>query len=92
MGYDQQDLHGENIQKLFREGNGHRSHYLTKYVILTTFFPRRREMESSRQLPTVTEVFEALKQVEDPELAINIVDLGLVYHMVVQPTGRVDVD
>ncbi|GAB4372973.1 MAG: SUF system Fe-S cluster assembly protein [Spirochaetales bacterium] len=49
-------------------------------------------MESRQELPTVSQVFEVLKQVEDPELAINIVDLGLVYHVAVQPNGRVDVD
>ncbi|MCX7786297.1 MAG: iron-sulfur cluster assembly protein [Spirochaetes bacterium] len=49
-------------------------------------------MESSKKPPLVSQVYEVLKQVEDPELAINIVDLGLVYHVVVQPNGRVDVD
>lgn len=49
-------------------------------------------METSKALPTVSQVYEVLKQVEDPELAINIVDLGLVYHVVVQPWGRIDVD
>jgi metal-sulfur cluster biosynthetic enzyme len=49
-------------------------------------------MEPSKAQPTVADVYEVLKQVEDPELAINIVDLGLVYHVVVQQGGRVDVD
>jgi metal-sulfur cluster biosynthetic enzyme len=43
-------------------------------------------------MPTVPEVLEVLKKVTDPELGTNIVDLGLVYHIVVQPSGRVDVD
>ena len=32
-------------------------------------------------------VREALKQVIDPELFVNIIDLGLVYAVVVQPVG-----
>lgn len=43
-------------------------------------------------MPSVPEIFEALKKVSDPELGINIVDLGLIYHVALQPSGRVDVD
>lgn len=35
----------------------------------------------SQQLATLDEVAEALKDVIDPELGINVVDLGLVYEM-----------
>jgi metal-sulfur cluster biosynthetic enzyme len=41
---------------------------------------------------TVDGVLEALKQVIDPELGINIVDLGLVYDVGVAPDGAVHIE
>jgi len=43
--------------------------------------------------PPVTEerIKQALTQVYDPELGINIVDLGLVYEVDVQDNGDVDI-
>ena len=41
--------------------------------------------------PSEEEVLEALKSVVDPELGINIVDLGLVYHVDVAEDGDVDI-
>ncbi len=35
-------------------------------------------------MPTRDEVFEALRQVEDPELGMDIVDLGLLYDAEIQ--------
>ena len=42
-------------------------------------------------LPTETEVLEALKDVIDPELGYNIVDLGLIYGVDIQDDGVVEI-
>lgn len=42
--------------------------------------------------PTVDQVYEALRHVVDPELGINIVDLGLVYDVTVSETGDVHIE
>lgn len=42
-------------------------------------------------MATVEEVTEALKQVYDPELNINVVDLGLVYGTELDDEGNVHV-
>jgi metal-sulfur cluster biosynthetic enzyme len=42
--------------------------------------------------PTKEAVTEALKNVFDPELGINIVDLGLVYEVKVGDAGDVDIE
>jgi metal-sulfur cluster biosynthetic enzyme len=41
--------------------------------------------------PSEEQVLEALKSVVDPELGINIVDLGLVYEVAVGESGDVDI-
>lgn len=43
-------------------------------------------------VPTADDVLEALRNVYDPELGINIVDLGLVYDVRVQEDGDIDVE
>ena len=38
------------------------------------------------------EILEALKVVRDPEIPVNVVDLGLVYKLEVDDDGHVDID
>jgi metal-sulfur cluster biosynthetic enzyme len=46
---------------------------------------------SAVTLPSEEQLREALKQVIDPEIGINIVDLGLVYETTINPEGHVEV-
>jgi len=45
-----------------------------------------------RGLPTKEQVLDALKHVIDPELGINIVDLGLVYEVEIAEQGTVHIE
>ncbi len=42
--------------------------------------------------PTQDELFEALKDVVDPELGINVVDLGLIYDLHLESDRSVTID
>ncbi len=44
------------------------------------------------QLPKVEDILEALKVVKDPEIPVNVVDLGLIYNVHVNPNGVVDIE
>ena len=46
---------------------------------------------SEAVLPSKEEVLEALKIVKDPEIPVNVVDLGLVYDAEVKEDGNVDI-
>ena len=43
-------------------------------------------------MPTVDDVIEALKDVIDPELMVNVVDLGLVYGVNIDDEGNATID
>lgn len=40
-------------------------------------------------LPTEEQIYEALKLIQDPEIRIGIVDLGLIYDVAIQNDGKV---
>ncbi|MBT3045947.1 MAG: DUF59 domain-containing protein [Candidatus Thiodiazotropha sp.] len=42
--------------------------------------------------PSREALIEALSSVYDPEIAVNIYDLGLIYRLAVDDAGRVEVD
>ena len=42
-------------------------------------------------LPNEAQVLEALKVVKDPEIPVNVVDLGLIYGVDVMEDGKVDI-
>jgi metal-sulfur cluster biosynthetic enzyme len=48
-------------------------------------------VRTNGHVPSEEQVLEALKSVVDPELGINIVDLGLVYEVEVAEGGDVDI-
>lgn len=42
-------------------------------------------------LPSQEQILEALKVVKDPEIPVNVVDLGLIYGVEIAPDGLVDI-
>ena len=48
--------------------------------------------EPQTSLPTFDDVEEAMRDVVDPELGINVVDLGLVYGITVDPQNHAVID
>lgn len=49
-------------------------------------------MSAAPAAPNVADVEEALRDVIDPELGINVVDLGLVYGVVIDPNNHAVID
>ena len=46
----------------------------------------------SPALPEQAEIVEAIRKIYDPEIPVNIYDLGLIYSLDVNPSGVVEVD
>jgi len=49
-------------------------------------------IESATRVPSEDDVYEALRDVVDPELGINVVDLGLIYGLSIDEKAAVTVD
>ncbi len=49
-------------------------------------------LPAGTQVATETEVIEALKTVHDPEIPVNIYDLGLIYGLEIFDDGSVKID
>ncbi|MFT8395193.1 metal-sulfur cluster assembly factor [Propionibacterium sp.] len=48
--------------------------------------------KTPHEVPTEEQVLEALKDVVDPELMVNVVDLGLVYDVIIDEEANVVID
>lgn len=54
--------------------------------------PRKEKLMSEITIATDEDVFEAMRDVVDPELGINVVDLGLVYGVAVDAENKAIID
>ena len=50
------------------------------------------DAEPADAIPSDAQVLEALKVVKDPEIPVNVVDLGLIYNCKVSDDGVVDIE
>jgi len=49
-------------------------------------------MKAAQETPSLEKrVIRALRQCFDPEIPVNIYDLGLIYKLAVDPSGKVDI-
>ena len=54
--------------------------------------PAAAPLDEQQRQAVKAKVIDALKLVYDPEIPINVYDLGLIYDVTVQPSGRVKVE
>jgi FeS assembly SUF system protein len=47
--------------------------------------------DENEQEPIKAAVIEALRTVYDPEIPVSLYDLGLIYDIVIAPSGKVDI-
>lgn len=47
--------------------------------------------QQQQQMPTEEEIREVLKAVYDPEIGINVIDLGLIYGIEIEEGGKVKI-
>ncbi len=57
-----------------------------------TITPEAASSGATSERPTEEQLWEVLRQVEDPELRISIVELGLIYHAKIDDEGLVTID
>src|SRR5439155_3469637 len=75
------DVHPLQLGALHRRHSFLRAGPARGSTVARLLAPRRY---TRAEMPTKEEVFEALRQVEDPELGMDIVELGLLYDVEVQ--------
>ncbi len=51
-----------------------------------------RPDQGGSRVPSRDQLIEALRRVHDPEIPVNIYDLGLIYRLEVDERGRVEID
>ncbi len=50
------------------------------------------DVPTAGDLPSKEALLEALKVVKDPEIPLNVVDLGLIYNLDIKAGGEVDIE
>ena len=54
--------------------------------------PQTPEVENTAKTEMQDKILEALKVVRDPEIPVNVVDLGLIYNVDIDDAGEVNID